>query len=353
MLRIEKSIYFLVLIFLTACGSIQKASYTGEKETRIKNVKKITDSGKNAEAYFSADGRWLIYQSHNENTKCDQMYVTKTNGEEKRLVSTGKGRVTCGYFVDPGSAEQSRIIYSSTHDFSPNCPPEPDRRKGYVWPVYSSYEIYIDHFKGGVLKRLTENNAYDAEATVSPDGKKIVFTSTRDGDLDIYTMNVDGTNVKRLTNTLGYDGGAFFTPDGKSIVYRSYHPKTDKEKKKYVKLLKEGFFRPSTLEVFVMNLEEGKPRKITDLGSSTFAPFMHKNKSIIFSSNYPYPRGRAFHLFQLDEASNKLEKITELGHFNSFPMFSQDGRKIVWASDRHSAKKHEINIFIGDWVEVE
>ena len=347
----KKMAYFFGCMVLAACSTT--TMYMGQQEINIRNVKKITHSGKNAEAYFSRDNRWLIYQSHNKGTKCDQMYVMQTNGEGKRLVSTGKGRVTCGYFVDTGTAENSRIIYSSTHDFSSKCPPEPDRRKGYVWPIYDSYEIYIDHFNGGNLKRLTNNKAYDAEATVSPDGKTIVFTSTRDGDLDIYTMDVDGTNVKRITNTLGYDGGAFFTPDGKSIIYRAYHPQTDGEKRAYVQLLKEGLFKPSTLEVFVMNLKEGKPKKITDLGSSTFAPFMNKKENIIFSSNYPSPRGRAFHLFQFDQTRNKLKKITEIGNFNSFPMFSYDGRKIVWASDRHNDGKKGINIFVGDWVEVE
>ena len=352
MKKYRLSFYCLTaVIFISSCNLMNKNIHTNKDEKSFKNIKQITHGGKNAEAYFSMDSRWLIYQSHNEENKCDQMYVMRTDGGDKRLVSTGKGRVTCGYFVDLGPAEKSRIIYSSTHDFSDECPPEPDRRKGYVWPIYDSYEIYIDDFKGGNLKRLTNNKAYDAEATVSPDGKSIVFTSTRDGDLDLYLMDVDGKNLKRLTSTLGYDGGAFFTPDGKRIIYRAYYPKTKKEKEEYVSLLKQGLFRPSYLEIFTINLDGTNKKKITNLGVSSFAPFMHKNNEIIFSTNYPDLKGRAFHLYMMDQYAKSLKKLTTSGYFNSFPMFSYDGKKLVWASDRGGKKRGEINIFIADWVE--
>src|SRR3990167_2126708 len=277
------------LIFVSACAttkieelkplpSPEQASlmFSGE-ERHLSNVRQLTAGGSNAEAYFSFDNRWLIFQSHNQENKCDQMYVMQTNGAGKRRVSTGQGRVTCGYFVDPGEAEASRVIYSSTHDHSAECPSPPDKSNGYVWPLYDSYEIYMDAFAGGNLQRVTNNKYYDAEATVSPDGKEIVFTSTRDGDLDIYVMNVDGTRVRRLTASMGYDGGAFFTPDGKEIVYRAYHPTLKREKEAYKKLLKKGLYKPGQLELYVMDRDGGNKRRVTDLKAASFAPYMFPN----------------------------------------------------------------------------
>ena len=322
------------------------------EDRHLSNARQLTFSGKNAEAYFSFDNRWLVFQSHNSQNNCDQLYVMSTSGGETRKVSTGKGRVTCGYFVDPGPAENSRILYSSTHEHSEACPAQPDRSNGYVWPLYDSYELYMDSFQGGSPKRLTENRFYDAEATVSPDGKEIVFTSTRDGDLELYLMNVDGTNVRRLTNATGYDGGAFFSPDGKQIVYRAFHPTLKKEKENYKKLLKQGLYRPGLLELYVMDRDGRNKKKITDLKASSFAPYMFPNsKRIIFSSNLADPKGRFFDLFAINATGGFLEKLTFNAGFDGFPMFSFDGKKMVWASNRNAKDKGDINIFIADWAE--
>lgn len=355
------AIFFLSL-FGAACASQEQVKplpspvepnflFAGE-ERHLSNVQKLTSGGSNAEAYFSFDNRWLIFQSHNSENKCDQMYVMKTDGSQRRMVSTGEGRVTCGYFVDPGKAEESRIIYSSTHDHSPECPAPPDKSNGYVWPLYDSYEIYMDSFAGGERKRLTNNKHYDAEATVSPDGKEIVFTSTRDGDLDLYIMNVDGTNVRRLTAAVGYDGGAFFTPDGKQIVYRAYHPTLKREKEAFKKNLKKGLYRPGQLELYVMDRNGANKKRVTDLKAASFAPYMFPNGGrIIFSSNLADPKGRYFDLFAINSTGGFLEKLTFNTGFDGFPMFSFDGKKIVWASSRNAENPRDMNIFIADWTE--
>ena len=175
-------------------------------ERHIRNVTQLTFGGENAEAYFSPDGETIIFQSTREPFQCDQQYTMRTDGGALRLVSTGQGRTTCGYFTGDGG----RIIYASTHLGAPDCPPVPDPSMGYVWPLYRSFDIFSANVDGTDIRRLTDVDGYDAEGTVSPDGTKIVFTSTRDGDLEIYTMNIDGSEQTRLTFELGYDGGAFF-----------------------------------------------------------------------------------------------------------------------------------------------
>lgn len=327
--------------------------YPGE-EKHLKNVKQLTFGGQNAEAYFSADGKWLIFQSERDGYPCDQMYVMRTDGSQLRRVSNGHGRVTCGYIIgdDPISPNPDQVIFSSTHDHGTECPAKPDYSKGYVWPIYESFEMYTEKFGGGKLNRLTNNKFYDAEATVSPDQKEVVFTSTRDGDLDLYVMKVDGSKVRRVTRDLGYDGGAFFSHDGEKLIYRAYHPQTAAEKKSYKEDLKNNLYRPTWLELFIIGKDGKNKRQITNLKGGTFAPFLFPNdKRVIFASNYKNPRGRQFNIYAIDLDGKNLEQITDSGTFDSFPMFSPDGKKLVWASNRNGKEKHETNIFIADWIE--
>lgn len=317
-------------------------------ERHLRNVRQLTFGGENAEAYFSADGQRLIFQSKRDGRACDQIYTMRVDGTGLRLVSTGQGRTTCAYFFPDGE----RILYSSTHLAGPECPPPPDRSRGYVWPIYPSYDIFTARADGSDLRRLTAAPGYDAEATISPDGKKIVFTSMRDGDLDIYVMNADGSNVRRLTTELGYDGGAFFSADGKQIVYRAYHPQTPAQIERYKRLLAENVIEPGIFEIWVMNADGSDKRQVTNLGAASFAPFFFPDgKRIIFSSNVHNPRGRDFDLYMINVDGTGLERITYNDTFDGFPMFSPDGKRLVFASNRNARVRGETNIFIADWVE--
>jgi Tol biopolymer transport system component len=222
---------------------------------------------------------------------------------------------------------------------------------GYVWPI-PDFDLYTSNVDGSDLRRLTEDPGYDAEATLSPDGSTIVFTSTRDGDLDIYTMNVDGTNLRRLTSAVGYDGGPFFSPDGSKIVYRASRPASADEEADYRRLLAQGLVRPSRLEIWVMNADGSDQTRVTSLGGANFAPYFHPDgERIIFSSNHHNPRGRNFDLFMVGLDGTDVTQITTHGDFDGFPMFSPDGSQLVFASNRYGSVPGETNIFIADWVE--
>jgi len=318
------------------------------QEKHLRNVRQLTDGGENAEAYFSGDGRRLIFQSKRGGAECDQIYTMGVDGSGARMVSTGKGRTTCSYFFPNGR----RILYSSTHTASEKCPPPPDYSRGYVWAVYPSYDIFTANTSGEDVRQLTKTPGYDAEATMSVDGRRIVFTSMRDGDLDIYTMDADGRNVKRLTTELGYDGGPFFSRDGKRIVYRANHPQTPAEVEKYKRLLGENLIEPNALEIWVMDADGRNKRQVTRLGVASFAPyFLPDGRRIIFSSNYPNIRSRDFNLFVVNTDGTGLEQITFNDTFDGFPMFSPDGRRLVFASNRNAARRGDTNVFIADWVE--
>jgi Tol biopolymer transport system component len=317
------------------------------REKRLGRLRQLTAGGQNAEAYFDWTGTRLIFQSTRPPYGCDQIFTMKTDGSDVRLVSTGKGRTTCGFFFPDGQ----RLIYASTHLGGEACPPPPDRASGYVWPIYPTYEIFAADADGQNLRRLTDHQGYDAEGAVSPDGRRIVFTSLRSGDLDLYAMNADGSGVKRLTDQFGYDGGAFFSWDGRSIVYRAAHPETPAERDEYTALLAQGLVRPRRLEIYVMRADGTGVRQVTRAKAASFAPFMHPNgQQIIFSSNLHDPTGRSFALYLVNLDGSGLERITWAESFASFPMFSRDGRQLVFCGTRGAAAPRDINVFIADWV---
>ena len=342
------SIAIFCVITTSAIAQSNKVSFEGEK--RLKNVKQLTFGGENAEAYFSSDGKELIFQSKRDGRGCDQIYTMNIDGSNQKMVSTGDGRTTCAYFFK----SKKKIVYGSTHLGNKKCPPNPDFSQGYVWAIYPDYDIFRAKPDGSGVKRLTDTPGYDAEATISPDGKTILFTSVRDGDLDIYSMDRNGNNVKRLTTALGYDGGPFFSPDGKQIVYRSYHPKTDKEIARYKDRLKNNLIEPANFEIWVMNPDGSNKRQITKLGVASFAPYFHPSgKKIVFSSNYyaKDKRRRNFDILMINTDGTGLERITNYESFDGFPMFSPDGKKLVFASNRNAEKQGDTNVFIADWVE--
>ena len=334
-------------------------------EIHLANIRQLTFGGQNAEAYFSADDRYLTFQHQGQfynpathepagpNIPCDQIYTIMVQTFDHKaavphLVSNGKGRTTCSYFFPAGD----RILYSSTFGASEMCPPKPDYSQGYVWPIYDTYSIYTANPDGSSTKPLTTALGYNAESTITRDGKHIVFTSTRDGDIDIYTMNADGSNVRQLTHELGYDGGPFWSYDGKKIVYRAEHPQTPEQISDYKALLAKGLIRPGNLEIWVMNADGSNKHQVTHNGAANFAPyFLPDGKRIIYASNAGNtgdPSG--FDLFLIREDGTGEERITTYPGFDAFPMFSSDGKKLVWASNRNGTAPHETNIFIADWA---
>ena len=316
-------------------------------ERHLVNVRQLTSGGENAEAYFSPDGRRLIYQT-NPGTPgtCDQIFSMNIDGSDKRQLSKG-GRTTCGYFFP----DNKSIVYASTHLGSSECPPRPSFSRGYVWPVYAAYDIFRAAPDGSNPQRLTSTRGYDAEATIGPDGR-IVFTSVPDGDMEIYSMNGDGSDVRRLTNRVGPDGGPWFSRDGKQIVFRGRAIGDQKELADYQSLLKDELWRPTTLEIFVMNRDGGNLRQVTSLGGANFAPAWHPDgKRIIFASNIKDPKGRNFDVFLINLDGTGLEQVTFNSTFDGFPMFSPDGKHLVFGSNRSAKSEGETNVFVADWVE--
>jgi TolB protein len=352
--RLAAVVVLAVCVIFAGCGRPESAENVvlggaspDKIERHLKNIRQLTFGRQNAEAYFSFDGQFLIFQSTRDGRECYQQYVMSADGSGPvDLVSTGRGVTTCGYFLPGGR----RVLFSSTHLKSADCPPKAVSQGRYVWSL-DDYDIFTANIRGDDVFRLTVTPGYDAEATVAPDGSRIVFTSVRDGDLEIYSMRLDGSDVKRLTSKVGYDGGPFYSPDSRRIVYRAYHPTDPAEVARYQDLLSKNLVEPSKLELFVMDADGSNQRQVTRNGAANFAPFfLPDGKRIIFSSNLHDPQHRSFELFLIGDGGERLEQLTFSGGFNSFPMFSPDGGRLVWVSNRGAKEKGEFNIFLADWV---
>lgn len=328
-----------------------------EQEKHLANIRQLTFGGDNAEAYWSFDGSRLTFQATRAEwgAACDQIFVMDIHGTVDtsvipRMISSGYGRTTCSYFL-PGD---STILFASTHKADTACPPPPERSVDghYVWPIYETFDIYKADLNGDLTGKLVESPGYDAEATVSPKGDKIVFTSTRSGDLELYTMDIDGKNVKQITNELGYDGGAFFSPDGTQLVFRASRPKTEEAIALYKSLLARNLVQPTEMEIFVCNIDGSELKQITNLGKANWAPYFHPSgNKIIFSSNHKSERGFPFNLYMIGLNGEGLEQITFDTDFDSFPMFSPDGKRIAFSSNRNNGDTRATNLFVADWVE--
>ena len=362
-----KRIYIVALLFVViACKKVVKTNvdknteietvtdsliYPGE--IHFKSIRQVTHGGDNAEAYWSFDDKQLVFQSNFSkwNVSCDQMFLMNRDQTfdsiAPPMISTGKGRTTCAYFLP----DNKHIIYASTHLADDNCPETPLRKNGkYIWPVYDSFDIFMADLQGNIVKQLTNEKGYDAEATVSPKGDKIVFTSMRSGDLELYTMNLDGSNVKQITNQLGYDGGAFFSPDSTKIIFRSSRPKTEQEIKDYKGLLAEGLVEPTDMELYICDADGSNLKQLTFLGNANWSPFFHPSgKKILFSSNFEAERGFPFNLYLIDIDGKNLERVTHGDTFDAFPVFSNDGKYLAFSSNRNNGGGRDTNLFIAEW----
>jgi len=338
-----------VIAGVLACGFLEgdgPSPLIHGGETHFLALRQLTFGGENAEGYFSFDETRLIFQSTRDSLRCDQMFVMEIASGLTRMVSTGRGRTTCGYFF-PGD---TTILFASTHHLRSTCPPPPDFSKGYTWAVFPEYDIFAARSDGSNLRQLTSTPGYDAEATVSPSRDRIVFTSLRNGDLDIYSMNLDGSGIRQLTDEVGYDGGAFYSWDGSMICYRAWHDTDSVAAASYRELLAKNLVRPTRMELYVMKADGSGRRMITNNGAANFAPFFHPdNKRIIFASNMADPKGRNFDLYLINIDGTGLERVTFNETFDGFPMFTHDGRKLVFASNRNGKARGETNLFIADW----
>ena len=360
----KKIAIVIALYVITASGlAAQQPAMVADSilfsgERHFKNIQQLTFGGDNAEAYWSFDGKYIIFQRTNtkEGLNCDQIFIGQvpTMPGEKftyKMVSSGKGRTTCAFFL----ADGKHIIYASTHKGADSCPPIPDRSKygnKYIWPLYDSYDIFMADLDGKIVKQLTTAKGYDAEATLSPDGKKMIYCSDKDGDLDLYVMELATGKEKKITNKLGYDGGAWFSPDGKKIVWRASRPVAEAEVKEYKELLAQGLVAPSRMEVWVADTDGRNAKQITFLNQANWAPnFTPDSKRIIFCSNHEYKRGFPFNMYLTDINGKGLEKISRDKGFDAFPMFSPNGKKIVFASNRNNGGTRDTNLFVADWVE--
>jgi Tol biopolymer transport system component len=313
---------------------------------RLANLRQITSGGQNAEAYWSPDGKKLVFQSTRDGAQCDQIYLMNADGTDVKRISNGSGATTCGYFLPDGA----HVLYASTHEGGAACPPRPDRSKGYMWAVPPTYDIYTATLDGKIVRRLTDAMGYDAEATVNWARKSIVYTSKASGDLDLWSMGLDGTAKKRLTTTPGYDGGAFFSRDGKKMVWRANHPAAGAGLEQYRELLGQDLTAPMKMELFVANSDGSDARQITKFGCASFAPqFTPDGKRILFASNKNKCDSRDFDLFLIDIDGGNLEQVTNFGGFTSFPDFSPDGKRIVFTSSHGAKTPYEFNIFVADW----
>ncbi len=310
----------------------------------LTNIRQVTFGlARAGEGYFSPDGHSIIFQAvphvppsifHHPKPDEDgyQIYLAALDEDAPiQMVSTGKGRCTCPFFHPDGKS----ILFASTH-LSPSTEAEPSkgpaysRTARYRWEFPETMDIFAADRDGRNLKRLTDAPGYDAEASYSPDGSQIVFTSFRDGDAEIYIMDSDGRNPRRITHAKGYDGGPFFSPDGKRIVYRSDRKGND------------------LLQIYVNNIGGTAERALTDNEFVNWGPYWHPDgRHIIYATSKHGHSNYELYLMDVDTGSD--ERITYHEGFDGLPAFSPDGKKLMWTSSGRTAD-HKSQLFIADFT---
>jgi len=375
-MSLKHTLLLSVSLILSACGADKPAdkaaapaapqtTETKPTETKVEpktitdkymaGITKLTNEGDNGEAYFSPDGQQLIFQSSAGGYDCDKIWTMNIDGSDKAMVSPDHGAHTCSFFFSGGD----KILYASTSHLEGACPPKADFPPGvrYAWPYYP-YDIFTADLDGSNPVKITDNPKYDAEPIMSADGTSIVFGSIREGDFDIYTMNPDGSNVTRLTTSVGYDGGPWFSPDGSKIVWRAWHPQTEAEKADWQDMIDKDYVKSVPLDLWVMNSDGTDKKRLTENGATNWAPSWHPDgQRVIFSSNKDDWRedyksyGHNFEIYMIDIESKDIERITFNDGFDSFPMFSPDGKKLVFGANRNPEKPRATDVYIADWTE--
>ena len=324
-------------------------------ETRFLELYQLTFGGENAEAYWSFAGDRLVLQRRHpvEGVDCDRIYVLDDG--ELTQVSSGRGVTTCAYFL-PGDRE---VLFASTHGEHASCPAPPDRSKGYVWKLHPEYEVYVVDLESGTERQLTDAPGYDAEGTVSPLGDRIVFTSVRSGDPELWTCDLAGGALHQVTDSPGYDGGAFFSHGGDRLIWRAtaFTPGAEAdEQAAFAQLLEEHLVRPSAMELVTSLVDGTLRRTLTSLGGANWAPyFTPDDRHVLFSSNHHVgPRSRNFDLFLVPSeggphGAESAERVTTYEGFDSFPMFHPRGEWLAFSSNRGGSVEGETNVFLARW----
>ncbi|MFO1064669.1 MAG: peptidase M28, partial [Pirellulales bacterium] len=323
-------------------------------QTRVlTGIRQLTFEGKRAgEAYFGKEGRMLVFQSEREpENPFFQIYVMDRETGDTHRVSPGHGKTTCAWLHPSGK----QVVYASTEldpDALQKQKAEIDFRasgqtKRYSWDYDPTYDLIVRDISGENPVRLTDTVGYDAEGSYSPDGSLICFASNRraySGDLndeekklfevdpssamDLYIMKADGTDVRRLTDTIGYDGGPFFSPDGKKICFRRF--------------AKNG----AVAEIMTMNIDGSDQRSLTHLEKVSWAPFYHPTgEYLVFATNrHGFDN---FEIYMVDaEGKNEPVRVTYRKGFDGLPVFSPDGKTLIWTSNNNSSQSQ---LFQAKW----
>jgi TolB protein len=356
-MRRSLALLFLFLVSVAAslapaiaAAANSEADQSAVEARYLSNPRQVTEGFiKAGEGYFSPDEKSIVYQAVTAEYPFYQIYTQPLSGGRPRLISTGRGRTTCSFFSPDGG----RILFASSHLDPQLAKTEADERKRqaddaasgrhrrYDWPFDPHTDIFEVDVDGGNPRRLTDAPGYDAEGAYSADGKLIAFCSTRDGDPDIYLMNADGSNVRQITDSPGYDGGPFISPDGQWIIYRS-----DRKQKEM-------------LQIHCVSIDGKHDVALTDNVGVNWAPYWHPTAPYIIwtGADHSDPTKRPNYdlwlmKYQIKDgalaAAGPIERVTDHPAADVLPVFSPDGKRLMWTSNR--GDDHSSQLWIADFT---